>query len=370
MSAFIDFAKINAGDNVLAIADYYGLPVAGDGGYICPACGNGSGKDSTGLSAYPNDKHGGNIELRCFKCGENFTAMKLVALKEFGETYTEGKKSVEVAAKAMQILNGRARDQPPPVFAKKNAKPAAKAIDAESDLELKAMIRADIAKAQSNLRGFVESEGKKFRGLTYGTLKRFGCGYLEKWNHPNHRLALQRKQQDYLPRPSDRFIIPAGDHYNAVLKQQDRNAANYKFWKMHAGQKKCFGLDLVPTETDLLLLCEGEIDAMSICQATGGKYEVVATGGASENNFIADLQKKFPAKKPVIVILFDTDDTGRQQAEVQFEKLFRAGFTAQIKFVSAEVTKFDFNDVLIQQGDTILAEKINAVLAESERGIY
>ena len=40
--------------------------IAGKPTYICPLCGNGSGKDGDGMSI---DPHGDGTQLKCFKCG-------------------------------------------------------------------------------------------------------------------------------------------------------------------------------------------------------------------------------------------------------------------------------------------------------------
>ena len=40
--------------------------IAGKPTYICPICGNGTGKDGDGMSI---DPHGDGTQLKCFKCG-------------------------------------------------------------------------------------------------------------------------------------------------------------------------------------------------------------------------------------------------------------------------------------------------------------
>ena len=47
--------------------------------YICPICENGTGDDGTGITVKPHPD--GVVNYHCFKCGKNFTAVDLIALR-------------------------------------------------------------------------------------------------------------------------------------------------------------------------------------------------------------------------------------------------------------------------------------------------
>ena len=53
------------------------LQASPDGNYICPMCGNGAGEDGTGVEFSPTDD--GTFVSKCFKCGEGFDIIDVLA---------------------------------------------------------------------------------------------------------------------------------------------------------------------------------------------------------------------------------------------------------------------------------------------------
>ena len=224
-------------------------------------------------------------------------------------------------------------------------------------------ILKDITESQKNLSAFVESCGGSWRGLSLSTLIHFRFGFLEKWTHPKNIVAGKNL---YFSR---RIIIQTGSqNYNAILLNEDRIKFPKKSWKLNAGNKKLFGLDLLPLNPELIILVEGEVDAASIWQATEGKVFVVAIGGISiSKNCFADFLKFFSGvKKPRILIIPDNDVAGRDNAQKLRDKFVNNYFPAVFKFLVEGTEKCDANDILTKQGNEKLAEIINNIIADSQ----
>lgn len=337
------------------VADKY-LSRSKDGGYICPHCGNGTGKDGTGVKIHKNNFH-------CFKCGKNFNTLELIAeCENLNLKGTDGGflKAVKIGCDifGISLVDSpaiSAQKKSAPLVPTKTYKPP------ETNVAELEIIHSDIKAAQNNLETFLQTQGGSFRGLNFDTLNFFGCGYLPEWIAPKNRLAEKNVPS------SRRLIIPTPNHYGAILPPADRTDKNKDWWKMHAGTKEIFGADFLPVNSDLILIVEGEIDAMSIWQATGGNFNVIASCGAAETKKVVKLlQDKFPADKPHILILFDSDEAGRKNASNLREDLLKVGVPAVCKFLSNENSKVDANDILQEQGGDKLNDLISAFVESSK----
>ena len=138
------------------------------------------------------------------------------------------------------------------------------------DNEYSRLIKLDIAQAQAHLDDLPE---KQRRGLTLETLRHFHCGYLPNWiltkSRAEYTCGLYVKEltgePKHLPPPSKRIIIPTPsmEHLNGVATE--RLEVNQAYWKQHAGSMELF-CDSDTLNSDLIVVVEGEIDAMSIWQ--------------------------------------------------------------------------------------------------------
>ena len=223
-------------------------------GFTCPFCGNGDGDSGTGIEEFIQN---GIVTSHCPKCsvGDKIDNIKILAhyynldsKSDFREVVIQG---------ARELLN---------ITFDNNS---------DSDfLDLKAirdLILKDIADSQQNLSAFLDTRGGNWRGLTFDTLYFFRIGFLPQWSHPKNIVA--GKKIFYSPR----IIIQTGEqNYNAILLNEDRHKFQKKSWKLNAGNKKIFGLDLLPDNSDFIVFVEGEVDAMSIYQATEGKVFALA----------------------------------------------------------------------------------------------
>ena len=345
------------------VADKYFSP-ARKSGYICE-CDNGTGDDGTGAEIYFNSHHN-RYELKCQKCGRNLNNLEIIAYgenlnlndkKDFAEAVKIGCELYGLNFTTKYISEPKKHTENLPTIG-------------VNDAELK-LIHDDIEFA----RGFfaqcnqeITEQGRKLtiRGLTYDTLNFFGCGFIGEWISPKNRIEFEQGKRTKLPPSSQRYIVPTANHYNAVLPEVDRTYENKKFWKMHAGAKEIFGAEFLTANADLILVVEGEFDAMSIWQATQGKKEVIATGGAADKRVVKFLHDKFTVHKPKILILFDSDDTGRLNSPKLRDELLNIGFPAVCKFLSDENSKVDVNDILQKQGDEKLNEIISSIVDNAQ----
>ena len=228
-------------------------------GYVCPLCGNGSGEDGTGIKPKEYPDH---IGAKCQRCSEKIDNIKILA--EYWH--------LDYKNDFLEILKRAGKEFFNEGYKTKTEKP---------QNNLKDMIISDISVAREKLREFITEQGGKYRGLTLETLEHFGCGFIPKWTSP------QSRANDTFSTPTPRLIIPSGNHYLARLTvdlaQYEEKTRQYIKPKQHAGSKYPFGFDFLTLNISVLYVVEGEIDAMSIWQATGGKVAVIAISGAAES---------------------------------------------------------------------------------------
>lgn len=308
---------------------------------ICPYCGNGSGDSHTGLTPIKGLDYS---KFHCFKCGKNFDNLDLFA-KKFNLDIQQDFK--EVLRRADNLSANISVTVP---------KDKTKEI---SPNEL-ALIIADIVDAQKHIEDLPLDDR---RGLTIETLKHFGVGFLRYFIHPKSKIEGKKCY------PSPRLIIPTSDNsYNAILLKSARTAENKKYKTMNAGKKNIFNLTaIVPNK--IIVVVEGEIDAMSIWQATDGNVNIIALGGAGQSNLTKFLQATIPAterKNYSFVVLFDNDSTGIDDSEKLVNELLKIGCPAVSKFLDNGDVKVDANDILINEGDVALNSRIEQIISAAQ----
>lgn len=228
----------------------------------------------------------------------------------------------------------------------------------------------DLAEAQKHLNELPEIDR---RGLTLETLHHFRCGYLAQWNNTKNRAewlcgTYDKKKKDGtrkpLPTPTARIIVPthSGKHFNAVATPTARKKMDW-FWsepigfdrdkkvikgagkfayKQHVGKmtRQLFfepdalvGDVLFPRCKDILVV-EGEFDAMSIWQATGGAIPVVAILGKDQwNNTAATmLTKELKGKRFVFMLDADTKRDGDKDTAKELCNRLEAEFIPACHF--------------------------------------
>ncbi|MBR1806217.1 MAG: hypothetical protein IJ774_07520 [Selenomonadaceae bacterium] len=248
--------------------------------------------------------------------------------------------------------------------------------DEISDEEYQQLTANDIAESKRRLS---ELPSVDRRGLNDETFQHLGFGFLPNWKHP--------KCQNSIPTP--RFIARLGNTndppaYNAIMTPSGRERfKNSKLWEADKCLTAVAKLVFHPSAltASLVAITEGEIDAASIWQClkrgkiidagTCSGVDVCALGGTDAG--VTDLIKRLETmdRKPLIVILFDGDDTGRtdklkpgrERAEELRKQLWAIGVVAVCEFFEDVLSddekkevgdKPDANQILQAKGDDYL----------------
>ena len=247
------------------------------------------------------------------------------------------------------------------------------------DAEYSRLIKLDIAKAQANLDNLPERDR---RGLTLETLRHFGCGYLPNWiltkSRAEFACGLYVKDDGtpkHLPPPSERIIIPTPsmEHLNGVATSSARFTMKKDFWKQHAGKMELF-CDVDALNADLIVVVEGEMDAMSIWQASGGNIAVVAILGCG--NWKKTLLPKLnDLRSKRLLLLFDADQAGKKSAKKFLAELLNRGCFAVTKYIYDALPKeeqinfgwkVDANSILKYKGDVYLKRLMEKIVADAD----
>ena len=235
------------------------------------------------------------------------------------------------------------------------------------------LTKADLAEAQAHLDDLPESQR---RGLSIETLRFFHCGYLPKYvltkSRAEFRCGLYVDKETgapkHLPPASERIIIPTAsmEHFGAVATPRARRSMSSVFWKQHAGEKEIF-CDPAALNADVIVVVEGEIDCMTIWQASGAKIAVVAMLGCS--NFAKTLGVKLSRlKDKKFILLLDADAAGKKNAVKLRDKLISEGYPTTCAYLfdfmppefkkHPENIKVDANQILVEYG----ADQLNSCL--------
>ena len=267
-------------DYIHSHPEIYFTQKAKNGGYICPVCGNGSGKDGTGVKLIK----GQSFRFKCFKCGTSGDVINFYAAEHH----------ISNADAIPEVLRLYGLDFPQPQY--NNNTPIIEKTTKEiaDDLLVSNFIADDIATAADQLH-LTDYFSK--RGISIETAKRFNCGFIKNWIHP-------KKRNDNNVIPSDRVIIPtSSDSYVARATNPDN-----KLPKMKAGNSNIFNIDALKNSNQHIVIVEGEFDALSVIEAGN---DAIALGSTTNvDNLIHWLKdNNIKPNKPVIIDL-DNDNAG------------------------------------------------------------
>lgn len=316
--------------------------------YVCPVCGNGTGEKGDGLTPVCQN----NVWLyHCLSCDAKFNNIKILAIYYGLDSRND---FVEICRRACSDFG---------IFLESESQTTTKKKITKTDL-----IKLDIETSRLNLSDFISRcENNLWRGLSLDTLQKHECGYFDDWQTIESRLAGISNST-----PTPRIIIPTGlSHYLARLTVDISNFDNvadraYIKEKPHSGTKLPFATDFITEQTKILVIVEGEIDAMSLNQVFGTNYRVaIATLGAAvakdiKSKIFEKLDSIFAdkEKKPYILILFDNDKAGKVNAPKLAEDFIQHGYPATFDFFSDGEEKLDANNILVQQGE----ENLKAIM--------
>ena len=325
-------------------------------GSICPFCGNGSGSDGTGITPIKN-REGEDTLYHCFKCGKTFNNLQI--LKSHYDIDNLAELTEKVCSDFDIALEYVDFDAPTG-----NRKKIKRRDETSVDEKTLAAIHEDLAVSTDALKKLMDAQ-KTWRGLPLETLLKFNCRLIWQWTAPS-----SRHSTTYTPylEPTDRIIIPCGsDAYLARMTIGYKTANTQKardFFKdkekLHAGHKKLFNPDAL-TSTAPIFVVEGYIDAMSIDYVG---YPCVALGGANDGYLLVDKVANMKTK-PQIIILLDSDETGRDNATKLLDELIGVNCPAVVRFLFDDATKTDCNDILVESGVDALRVRLADIVDDS-----
>lgn len=329
--------------------------------FVCIGCGNGSGEHGYGATLNEDC-----TRLLCPKqCGKANGAYSYidVACHYYG---VDLETNFAAGVRALCEHESIQLDKNFPQEYKPKENPEKKIIP-----ELQELIISDIEKSKARLSSLPEKEK---RGLSDETLNEFQIGVDFQWTPPQNRLDNKKSY------PSLRVIIPFLSNsslpnfqlnYCAALFVDERerlDAQGKEYVKyLHGGGRTPFGLNTL-RDAEKIFTTEGEYDALSIWQATGGKYPCLATGGTAINNLFQALTKFYSnSKKPKILFVADNDSAGKNFAEKFCKDAKENGFIAVPSYLAPlDAQKLDANKILIEQGDKKLAEMIETLIDDAQ----
>ena len=280
--------------------------IAGKPTYICPLCGNGSGKDGDGMSI---DPHGDGTQLKCFKCGFYGDIVDLYQQQnacDVGAAFTALYDRFGIT-----IENDRVESpQRPESGGKGENIPQATENGAEGQIEA-VEDKPDFTAYYKECKGHITDPAAQaylsFRGLSNDLAARYWLGY----DPATGFLIIPAAKSFYLARNTDsaakmRYKNPAGvpiELFNKAALYND--AARPVF------------------------ITEGAIDALSIIEAGG---EAVALNSTSNTRkLLAELEKQ--RTRSTLILCLDTDDAGKKAAATLADGL--QGLN--ISYISADI---------------------------------
>lgn len=352
-------------DRILNAVD---LKKAKDGkSYICPECGNGSGRKGDGIR--PTMYHGLQI-CHCYTCDMHATNSDLIGIA-YGIT-----DKAELARRLEELfpelvesnffLNGNSSKQSAEKVPSKEMPTAAEPTKPPKDYEASGFY----SKCRKRLHGLLEKHGGKYRGLTEETLVEAGAGYADNFMSGQYLILPYDKNRCFARKIAGGDDLPDKVYTKGAARQM------YVASPLKAGiTGTCSTADGKTIETYAInIATESELDSLTIKQV-GGKYidGVVALGGAGRvRGFVEELNAKFADDdiKPLFLYAAD-NDLGGIKAAVEFVETMRAaGYPAESFFFAdrvgqykdadgnliREVGKVDANSYLQEHGDAALFE--------------
>jgi replicative DNA helicase len=319
------------------------LQVAKRKGFVCPACGNGSGKDGDGIALDPTDPGGGHY--KCFKCD---LYEDVVGLYGLANGISEFKDQVAGAASYFGISQGEPsparKPKPGPGPAKTQPRPAPPAPEPrEQETDF-----ADFFLAAHERIG--ETDYPQRRGLGPAVVNRFRLGYAPEWRSPKTPNAPTSPR---LIIPTSRYSYLARDTRLALTEEQGR------YSKQKAGTVRIFNERALGGQRPVIVV-EGEIDALSVMEVGG---EAIALGSVANRRKLLDLLKGRPPARPLIIAL-DNDGSGARAAQELEEGL--RGLGLPFYRVNLAGAHKDPNDALLADREAFAAAVAAAERLEDE----
>ena len=309
--------------------EFYFTQRARNGGYICPVCGNGSGKDGTGVELI----RGQTFRYKCFKCGTSGDVINFYA----AEHHITNTDAISQVFK-MYGLDTVEKN----ISASKVVAEQSETIELAEELKVANIIAEDIAMATEHLN---ETNYFSKRGISNEVAVRCNCGFIKSWTHPK-----KRGEEKIIP--SDRVIIPtSGESYVARAVDEDNRIP-----KMKAGASNIFNVEVLKTSQQNVVIVEGEFDALSVIEA--GNDSVALGSTTNVDKFLSWLKENNVVPKKPLIIDLDNDSAGK----TAMKKLAEGLRKMQIRYFSLSLVLEgckDQNESLVKNRQKFIEKVVN-----------
>ena len=282
--------------------------------YVCPECGNGSGKDGTGIILNKKSKAG---NYKCFTCGMN---KDIISLWKAHTGIQDDKTAFNELYQYYGITIDQTEEKP---AEKKKATADQPADQVPTEPPKEADQTAFFLAAAANIENT-----DYHRGITLETLKRFKVGFIENWKHPK-RWSDSEKRDPFLivPISNNTYLARyAGKDHHINFKGLIDDKLKVKTWEDAPSENWLFNRKAIIRATQPIVVVEGEIDALSIIDAGG---EAVGLGcTAMVDTFLKYVEEHKPAQPLILSLDNDKKEDGSNPGKEAEDKL-AAGLTEQ-----------------------------------------
>lgn len=332
-------------------------------GYVCPFCGNGTGKTGVGIGfePYKIDEHG-NPKYHCFSAncngGGDYDVLNLLAKKLLNLDDTKGEnfiKAIEEGIKYYQIAD---IDIEKNSNIKKNVETKQEKtnlLSKEEDEELTKRYneyRASVKNYISICEGNNDFQYLRSRGISEKIQRAFHIGLDKK----NNRCVIPYTEDFCNKRELDKNIKDKYNKTSTTIRytEQEIKIDEKKRYKSKSFEAPIFNIKALESY-EPCFITEGEIDALSLIELG---FNALALGGKGNRRKIINKIKELGIEMPIIYFA-DNDHAGLQAAE-SIEKEFKAENLDIIIFSLKEDENFsevkDVNEALIK--DRVALRKI------------
>lgn len=274
------------------------------GGYICPLCGSGAGKNGHHTGAF--SVHGNN--WKCFSCDKGGDIFDLIGEYEqiagFNERLNRASQLFNVTIDSYTPQSTQAPQRPPQA-------PPPRSTEAKPQEQPTADYTAYYQKCAENLKASPQAQAYLLsRGITLDTASRYLIGFDGQADPTAAPGGIGE-----IRHPAPRIIVPF-DTLHYLGRSIDPNTPK-DYQKMNntaaegAGKVPPFNGKIIDNSTEPLFVTEGAFDALSIIEAGG---EAIATNSTSNVDILVDIMRQKNPQRPII-IAFDNDNPGNKAAQ-------------------------------------------------------
>lgn len=335
-------------------------------GYVCPICGNGTGRDGTGLETKDN------IHFTCFKCNEivNADIIDIIGVKygiyddkdKFDRAYAEYGISIDDDHNITSRAGQRAKKMQAKVESDKDIDAGQQATEYKFNEQIETAHKALLDNPQA-LKHYTD------RGLSIETIKRFKLGYAEQGHNSLLEAYPKNKASDKSKQALYNYVLPyrdaAGDYVYFQTEIADREQIDtynpkYRFINNNTNDmpKQCFNeYYITPENAGIIFLCEGIYDALSVEQEG---YRAIGGIGTAYRRILKICEET--KTDAFFIIALDNDEAGKKA----IESLKECFDNMSIHYMLAPAAEYkDYNEALCADRDkfsAFIGETVNKAI--------